>query len=188
MKALYEIFMFLLVSAFSILSTIFILRILLHLFRANANNAVCQMIAKLTNPIVLPLRNIIPKTAYFDFTSLVILLVIELLKYEVVSLIQTGQFFSPFWLVVLIPFDIVMQVCWILFYILLFKIILSWVAPHLHTPVIEFLHILGEPPARLGRKLISSVGGFDLGPFVALVVLKVIQLAITAYIPAGYFF
>lgn len=188
MKALMNISIFLLSLGFNLITLTLVLRMLFYSFAVDARHPFCQLLLKVTNPLVLPIRKIVPKNRYFDFSTLILLLLVEVLKYELLSYLQTGYVFGIGQLLVIIPCDIIIQTCWLLFYSLLIMVILSFIAPNLRHPFVDVIHMLSAPPARLGRKFIPSTGGFDFGPFVALVVLKVIELAITTYIPASYFF
>lgn len=179
---------YLVTLAFSIITLMLIVRILMYGFKVDRNAESTMLVAKFTNPIVSPLARFLPKFPQLDLAGLIILLLVEFIKYIVVGFLLTGSFFNILHLVILVPADIIMQTCWLLFYIVLFYVIISWVAPQLESAAITFLHMLAEPPIRMGRKIISSQSGFDFGPWVTLILLKITQLIITAYIPSGYFF
>ena len=182
------IFTFILTSAFSLASLLLIVRFLMHAFKVDRDADITQMVANVTNPVVNPIKAMLPRIPRIELASLVLLAILGALKYTIVGYLSSGHFFGLFHLLILVPADIVMQICWLLFYIVLADVIISWVAPQLESPAIDFVKMLSTPTINLARYLVSDQSGFDFSPWVALVVLKVIQLIITAQIPPGFFF
>src|SRR5437868_15443510 len=58
--------------------TFFLLRILLPLARADSRNQFSQAVISLTNPLVLPLRRVLPPIGKVDTASLVALLLVQI--------------------------------------------------------------------------------------------------------------
>ena len=58
--------------------TIFLLRVLLPLARADARNQLSQAVIRLTNPLVLPLRRVLPPIGKVDTASIVALMLVQL--------------------------------------------------------------------------------------------------------------
>jgi len=61
-----------------LLVTVFLLRFLLPLVRAEARNPLSQAVIRVTNPLVLPLRRIIPPIGRIDTASLLALFIVQL--------------------------------------------------------------------------------------------------------------
>ena len=59
--------------------TIFLLRVLLPLARADARNQLSQAVIRLTNRVVLPLRKLLPPMGKVDTASFVALVVVQLI-------------------------------------------------------------------------------------------------------------
>ena len=59
--------------------TIFLLRVLLPLARADARNQLSQAVIRLTNRVVLPLRKMLPPIGKVDTASLVALVLVQLI-------------------------------------------------------------------------------------------------------------
>src|SRR4029079_8039067 len=57
--------------------TIFLLRVLLPLARADSRNQLSQAVIRMTNPLVLPLRRILPPIGKVDTASIVALLLVQ---------------------------------------------------------------------------------------------------------------
>jgi YggT family protein len=58
------------------------------------------------------------------------------------------------------------------FFAILIRIILSWVAPGSYNPITALLTTLSEPVLRPFRRLIPSIGGLDISPIFAIVLLQ----------------
>ena len=58
--------------------TIFLLRVLLPLARADARNQLSQAVIRLTNRVVLPLRKVLPPIGKVDTASIVALVLVQL--------------------------------------------------------------------------------------------------------------
>jgi YggT family protein len=182
------IFIFVFSFVVSLVQLVFILRLILQMLRVSSQNEFAIMIAQATNPVVQPLRSILPRTRFIDISTLSVWLTVDIIKYLVIVYFQAHVVLSAFQLAVLIPADFIMQCLTLLFYAVLFHAILSFVAQGMVNTATITLKALSEPLLALGRKIIPNAGGFDLSPIVVLFVIKVIQMTITTYIPASYFF
>jgi YggT family protein len=58
------------------------------------------------------------------------------------------------------------------FFAVLIRIILSWVAPGNYNPITALLTTLSEPILRPFRRLIPAIGGLDISPIFAIVLLQ----------------
>ncbi len=57
----------------------FLMRVILQIVRADFRNPLAEAIVRVTNPLVLPLRRVIPPLRKLDLASVVALLIVELL-------------------------------------------------------------------------------------------------------------
>ena len=73
-----EIVVYLIQTLLSLFLLAVLLRFLLQLVRADFYNPISQFLAKVTNPIILPLRKIIPSYASLDLSSLLVALLLQL--------------------------------------------------------------------------------------------------------------
>lgn len=182
------IFLFIFNFIISLVQFVFVLRILLQMLRVSSHNEFAVMLAELTNPVIKPLRSFLPRTRFIDISTLSVWLIVDLFKYIVIVYFKAHVVLSPMQLIVLIPADFIMQCCMILFYAVLFHAILSLVVQGMVNTATITLKALSEPLLNMGRKVIPNAGGFDLSPIFVLFILKVIEMTITSYIPAAYFF
>ena len=69
---------------------VLILRLLLPWFRADFHNPIAQAILKVTSPLVIPLRRILPPVGRIDTSTLVVAFIITYVTILVLLLIQGG--------------------------------------------------------------------------------------------------
>ena len=172
-------FIFLVQVIFSMYSAVVILRILLQLFGASYYNPLSQFCVTLTDPVVKPLKRLMPKVR-FDLASLLFLYVLTVFKLVLLQLIQVGMLFGVLGTLLLAIPDIINQVLDIYFFAILAMVILSWVAPANNSPMIDALIPLTEPVLAPIRRVISPIAGFDLSPLVVMIGVKLASLIIVA--------
>ncbi|OGI52008.1 MAG: hypothetical protein A3E57_07810 [Candidatus Muproteobacteria bacterium RIFCSPHIGHO2_12_FULL_60_33] len=156
-----------------------LLRFLFQLVRADFYNPISQFLVALTNPLLKPLRRIIPGFFGIDLASLVLLLALQLLEVYALSWIN-GLTPVMLPLVLAAVVTLVRLTLNVYFYAVLLRVILSWFMPYgmRHNPAGDLLVSLTEPLMRPARRLIPAVGGLDLSPIVVLVALQLLQLAL----------
>ena len=64
----------------------FVLRFVLQATRADFHNPLSQLIVRVTNPVVLPLRRLVPGFRGLDMSSLIVVLVLEVVATAVTIL------------------------------------------------------------------------------------------------------
>jgi len=141
-----------------------LLRLLLQWSRADFRNPLARSIVHLTNPIIVPLRRLLPSVGRIDTASCVAVVVFALLKVSV-SWLLNG--FGPppalIWLR-LTAFEILGTTLWSYFFAIFLYAMLSLVAPGVYSPAQSLLVSLCEPILRPIRRVIPPLGGLDLSP------------------------
>ena len=169
---------------------IVLLRFILQLVRANFYNPLCQFIVKATQPLLKPLRRVIPSMFGLDMSSLVLALIVQML---LIAVILALKGFMVDWLL-LVPWSLIALFSLflnILFYAMIISVILSWVAPGSHNPGAELVAQITEPVLAPFRRIIPNLGGLDISPIFAFIVIQLLQswliprLAYFAFMPQG---
>ena len=140
---------------------IVLMRFILQLVRANFYNPLCQFIVKATQPLLKPLRRVIPSMFGLDMSSLVLALIIQMLLIAVILFLKG---FLVDW-VLLIPWALIALFSLflnIIFYAMIISVILSWVAPGSHNPGAELVAQITEPVLAPFRRIIPNLGGLDI--------------------------
>jgi len=178
MTALSEIFGYLIQTLLSLYLLAMLLRFLLQLVRADFYNPICQFLVKITNPLLVPLRKVIPGVAGLDMASLLLALLLQL--GGIVALLLVNGLALPNILLLLTwsVLGVVGLLVNIYFFALLAMIILSWVAPGSNHPAIYLLHQITEPVMAPFRKALPPMGGMDFSPILVFILINVIQIAL----------
>lgn len=157
-----------------------VLRFLFQLVRADFYNPVSQAIVKATNPLLMPVRKVIPGVFGYDVASLVLATLFHVIIILILGLINGVQIFNPLILLSWSVIGTLSLLANIFFWGMLIMIIVSWVAPHSSNPAYLLLRQLIDPIMAPFRRLLPDMGGIDLSPILAFLSIKVVQIIITA--------
>jgi YggT family protein len=162
----------------------YILRFLLQWARADFHNPLSQFILRITDPVVRPLRRVVPSWRGFDLSSLVALLLLQLLVTTILLFMATGAMVSAGMLLYYAVLRIIVGTVRLYFFAILVHVILSWVSPGHWNPLISVLHSLTQPVLRPVRRFIPPIGGLDLSPLFVLIGLQalLIMLRLPGYL------
>lgn len=141
-----------------------LLRFLLQIARADFYNPISQFLVRVTNPVLKPLRRLIPGVMGIDLASLVLALVVEMLTIALIFMVFGVGLPNPLLLLVWSLIGCIAMVVSIYYIAILASIILSWVAMGSHNPTIVLVNQLAEPVLAPFRKLLPPIGGLDLSP------------------------
>lgn len=148
-------------------------RLILAFERANYFNPITRFIITITQPIVGVLRKIFPTIAGIELSTLFLIIILEVIKFVLISFIMLGGIANPAMLVILALSDGLKLILNIFFFAILLQAILSWIqiAP---SPVSQVLNQLSAPIMRPLRAIIPPVGGVDITPIPALIILQLL--------------
>lgn len=149
---------------FDLFIYVVLLRFLLQWARADFYNPLSQFVVKVTQPLLKPLRRLIPGIGGLDLASLLLALALVAVRNWLFGSWLTFQF----GFLLALPFDLTLLLINLLIVMLIGRMILSWVDPYGNHPVQRPLLQLTEPLVRPFRRLIQPIGGFDLAPMFAL--------------------
>jgi len=166
---------------FDALLMVLILRVWLQMVKADFYNPLSQFIVKVTNPIVVPVRRVIPGFGGLDLATILIAYVISTLKFVVIPVLNGGPIDIPSAMYFGLIFGI-KQVGFLLFIIMLVMALMSWVVQG-YNPTLVIFHQLTEPFLRPIRAVVPSIGGLDLSVLVAFLLLNVINIVLRGWIP-----
>ncbi|MGB2247334.1 MAG: YggT family protein [Alcanivorax sediminis] len=169
---------YLLDFAFSAYIFIVLTRFVLQLARADFYNPISQFVLKATNPLLTPLRRIVPGYGGLDVASLVLVVILIILKALVILGIQVGGFPAGIGpqLVIYALRELASVLLNYVFWAVLVRVILSWVAPDPYNPVVRIIVQITEPIMAPVRKLLPPMGGFDLSPLFVLLGIQLLQI------------
>lgn len=169
-------------SIMSLVVGAFLLRLLFQLMRTDFRNPLVQAVVRITNPLVMPLRKILPPLGRVDTASVVAVLLAQVLQTALVQLLGFGALPSVQALVVVALVKVI-DTTLLLFLIAIFLyVVLSWVAPDGDSPGGRLLGDLVEPLLRPFRRALPMLGGLDLSPLVVILLLSVLRMILNGRI------
>lgn len=151
--------------------TAVMVRLLLQWVKADFYNPICQFLVRLTQPVLAPLRRVVPSIGALDTASVVLMLVLEVVGLWLVSQLL-GQPLDSLQLVVLAITKLIMTLLWTCFFLIIAMVILSWVGRSWRHPVVPLVFQLTDPMLRPFRRLIPPIAGMDLSPLFALIAIR----------------
>jgi YggT family protein len=178
--ALLNLSQFLINTLFGIYILAVMLRFLLQWVKADFYNPMCQMLIKLTNPPLLPLRKVIPGWFGLDFAGVVLMLILQCIELALLSLLFHYPINS--WLVVIGVVKLMQLVLNLYFFAIILRALLSWFSPNPTHPNVILLYQLTEPALKPVRRLLPPISGIDLSPLLLLIVLQVASIGLNAFI------
>ena len=152
-----------------------LLRLLLQMVRADFYNPLCQFLMKVTNPVLLPMRRVIPSIGRLDTASVILMLVLEILGVWIISRIgSTAMNLQQ--IVAFSAIKLIMTLLMTYFFLIIASVILSWVGQRMRHPIIPLVYQLTEPVLKPFRKFIPPIAGIDLSPLIALIAIRFLIL------------
>ena len=157
---------------------IVLLRFILQLVRADFYNPLSQFIVRATHPILKPLRRIIPSLGGLDLASLVLALIVQFVLMALTLMLMGVGISDPLLILVWSIIGVTALLLKVFFFALIISVILSWVAQGTHNPAALLVNQICEPLLMPIRRILPNLGGLDLSPIVAFLILNLIDMLV----------
>jgi len=164
-------------SLFSLYILAVLLRFLLQWCGANFYNPISQFLVKVTHPPLRILRRFVPPIGKIDTSSLILVLSLQMLA-DFSILMLKGLTISIGSLTILSLTQLISLLINIFIYAVFARAILSWLNPGAFSSASSILDSLTEPLLGICRKFIPDLGGIDLSPLAALMILQLAKMVI----------
>jgi len=132
-------------------------RLLLQWTRADFRNPICQAVVRLTNPLVIPLRRVLPPMGKVDTASVVALVLVASVEVLILAALRGAAFPSA----LQFAEEVVLEIARMLLQTYLFAIflyaVLSLIAPGGYSPLQSVLTSLCEPVLRPSQRSPDSI-------------------------------
>jgi YggT family protein len=152
----------------------FLLRLLLQWSRADFRNPLAKALVQITNPVLVPLRRLLPALGRVDTASVVVIVALVVLR------VGIERSFAGSGLPQLLPWlylaasSLLQTVLWTYFLALVLYSLLSFAAQDGYNPAQALLQSLCEPLLRPIRRVIPPLGGIDFSPLWLCIAIQVI--------------
>lgn len=154
---------------------ILVLRFFLQWFKADYYNPLTQLIAKISAPLVKPLSHLLPTIKYINTAVLAAVMLVEIVKIYLLVWFGSHMLINILGGVAWALGDLIMHVSNVFFYAILVQVILTWIKPQGGNPVLEIVYRLALPVLKPFQRIIPPIGGLDLSPLPAMLLLKAVS-------------
>lgn len=172
--------LFCITSLSSAYISIVLFRFLLQLVNADFYNPLAQFSVKVTNPLVQPLRKLIPTVARADLATLTVALLIQALGLVIIWAIKgfsiSASLTSLSGLLIWSLGEIVDLTLVILLFATFIQIIASWLQPGAYNPAIDIMRQLTAPLFTPIRRLVPNIGVLDFSPMLVIFLIVFMRL------------
>ena len=171
-------FVYIVDTLLSLTLAVFLARLLLQWTRADFRNPLCQFIVRITNPLILPLRRILPPIGKVDTASVVAVLLVAIADVAIMRAILGAGFPPAYYWIEFVAIEIARTLLQMYFYAIVLYALLSLIAPGGYSPMQSVLATLCEPVLRPFRRIIPPIAGIDLSPLWACIGIQAILLVL----------
>jgi YggT family protein len=168
---------FLIDTLFSLYILAVLLRFLLQWCGADFYNPISQFLVKITHPPLKVLRRFVPSIGKIDTSSLILVLALQMLA-DFSILLLKGVTINIGALTILSLTQLISLLINVFVFAVFARAILSWLNPGTFNAAASILATLTEPLLDICRKVIPDLGGMDLSPLAALLLLQLAKMVI----------
>jgi len=171
---------FLVRSIFTLFLMVVLLRVMLQVARADFYNPLSQAIVKITNPLLMPLRRIIPGLGGLDMAGILLAFLVQIVCI-ILLFVMNGYGFPPIAnMLAWAGLGIIALILNIYMIAVFISIIASFLAPGNGHPLLLLLHQFTEPVLAPFRRILPPIGGLDLSPLLFFLLLGVLRILLGA--------
>jgi len=154
----------------------FLLRLLLQWVRADFRNPLARALVQITSPVLVPLRRLLPAVGHFDTASGVIVAALAMVGAAAEPLLRARELppLAPWSIAAL--FDLLRMTLWTFFCAIFLYALLTLIAPGTYSPAQSLAASLSEPVLRPFRRIIPPLGGLDLSPVWAIILIQALLI------------
>jgi YggT family protein len=179
-----EALIFLITTLADLYLLTFLLRFIMQWVRVSHYNPLSQFVFKVTSPLVVPARRVLPSVGGLDTPTLAVLIALEILVTFVVLQLAGLSLTVP-QLLLYSLLRLIALALWFYTGALFVYVLLSWFGDRSGNPMAELLSELVEPLLRPVRRVLPPIGGLDLSPLVVIILVRVVMIALPlpSYVP-----
>jgi YggT family protein len=158
---------------------VLILRFIMQIVRANFRNPFAEAVLRLTNPLIMPLRRVLPPVGKTDSATVLAILLFAILKVALLQLLFGGGVLAPVALALVVLRTLVLAVLWLYVVLIFFYGIAGFLMQGGSSPIYEVLAYVCDPILNRIRRIIPSiVAGLDLSFLWAIIALQALIILI----------
>ena len=161
---------------------LFVFRLLVEAVRADFYNPICQFLYRATNPVLAPIRRAVPTWRRINLAALLIAWALEVVKNFLLRLVAPDFWATDLGTLVLGVADLLNFFTFTYLIMIFAWSILSYVNVDARNPLVPLLGKIVEPILKPFRRILPLIGGFDLSPVLAILVILLVQTVLVAWL------
>ncbi len=165
---------FLVKTVIDIYVMLLLLRIWMQWVHSDFYNPFSQFVVKMTQPVVAPLKWILPSFKSIDSASLLLAFILMTVKCSLLLIIQNGVVAFNSYSLLLGLLSLVKAVGYLIFWTMIIRVLMSWLSQG-HSPMDAVLYQLTEPLMSPLRRIIPPVGNIDFTTTVIILILYLLN-------------
>ncbi len=154
---------------------LFMARFLLQACRADFYNPISQGIVKATDPILKPLRSVVPGYRNLDLASFVACWLTAAIMIYALALMADHYPGGASAIVGGSLLHVLLRMLDLFWWCILIVIIASFIAPGSYHPALGLLQQITEPLLKPARRVIPPLGGLDFSPILVILAIGVMR-------------
>lgn len=168
--------------AFGCAVALFVFRLLAEAVRADFYNPICQFLYRATNPVLTPIRRVIPTWRRINLAALLIAWLLEVIKNLLLRFTVPEFWASNAGTLLLGAADLLNFFMVVYLFMIFIWALLSYVNIDARNPLVPLLGKIVAPVLKPFRKMLPLIGGFDLSPVLAILVILLVQTVVVAWL------
>ncbi len=156
------------------------LRFLAQWARGLSHNPISVALFVLTEPVLRPLRRLLPSWRSLDLPCLTLLALVKIVQPALLTWLGGGATPGVGLLVMRLPAGLLELFINVFLFCILLLVLLSWVNPDTRHPGAHFIRVLAELLLRPTRRFTPRLPGIDLSPLLAGALLLLAKVLIVA--------
>jgi len=156
------------------------LRFIMRATYVDWHHPIVQFIAKITNPLCKPAGLLLPARGRWDWSAILTGMMIQALTVLLIGLLAAKSYGVGVIAISSIT-EVLNQLLDMMFWLIIIQVILSWVGGG-YNPNTAIFDQMTRPILAPFQRLLPPMGGFDLSPIFAIVVIKLTQIVVVGSI------
>ena len=160
---------------------VLLLRFVMQLVRANFRNPFAEAVMRMTNPLIMPLRRVLPPVGKIDTATVVAILLFAAFKIALLSILFGALPVLVVFIVITLR-ELVLALLWLYVIMIFFYGVAGFLMQGGTSPIYELLAYVCDPVLNRIRRIIpSNVAGLDLSFLWAVIALQALILLIKEF-------
>jgi YggT family protein len=159
----------------SLFTLILLLRFWLPWVGADFRNPISQGILQATSPLINPLRRFVPSIGRIDTATVLVAFLVQAIAISLILFIVDAPITAKY-VIVAAVFELATLSLLMFTFAIIIRIVLSWIAPNTYNPATALIANMTDPILRPLRRYIPPIGGFDVSPIVAIIILFALSI------------